>query len=38
LAELGVAVKGILSHRARAARMLIPTLTALIASGEVKGR
>jgi len=33
-AELGIAVKSCLSHRARAARLLIPALIALVDSGE----
>jgi len=33
-AELGIAVKSCLSHRARAARLLIPTLIELVDSGE----
>jgi len=33
LAELGIAVKGLLSHRARAARAILPALIALIDAG-----
>jgi len=35
--ELGVAVKAALSHRARAARQLLPQLVALVRSGEWEG-
>jgi XTP/dITP diphosphohydrolase len=34
-AELGIAVKGCLSHRARAARLLIPALVTLVDTGEL---
>jgi len=34
-AELGIAVKSCLSHRARAARGLIPSLTVLVRAGEI---
>ena len=37
-AELGIAVKSCLSHRARAAHGLIPSLTALIDSGEMSSQ
>jgi XTP/dITP diphosphohydrolase len=37
-AELGIAVKSCLSHRARAARSLIPVLIALVDSGAWGGR
>jgi XTP/dITP diphosphohydrolase len=36
-AELGMAVKSCLSHRARAARLLAPTLIELVDSGEFSG-
>jgi len=34
-AELGIAVKSCISHRARAARLLVPSLIALVDSGEL---
>jgi XTP/dITP diphosphohydrolase len=34
--ELGLAVKSCISHRARAIRLLIPTLRELIAAGEIR--
>jgi XTP/dITP diphosphohydrolase len=37
-AELGIAVKSCISHRARAARLLVPSLIALVDSGEISLR
>jgi XTP/dITP diphosphohydrolase len=32
--ELGLAVKGFISHRARAMRKILPTIARLVASGD----